>query len=272
MTKIFTNNDFSGNDSTRNSNGYSALSQKPSGFRCIQDIRLLRTCAQVYHEARSVLYRESTFVFDDLHTFAAYFGIDLPDSMIEYPAHISRSTDPDRLRTIQAMTRVELRGIVGERSSLLRRLEFLSATRVIRTGLGCLTNLVSLELSLRIDDNNAVRQSWMIDDCMFSKPTSLCKLLIDVQYFRWILERVKAVQQMVELSMGLTEEQKQRIASEKPNFDAAKALLYRILKQDGFSDTTESFWRILETTTPTDFQTETVNGDGGPTARLGQAE
>ena len=226
-------------------------------------------------------------MFDDFHTFAAYFGLDIPKSKIGFPLHVPCSTEPNRLRAIQAMTKVELRGMIGERIPFYRSLDLLSATRLIRAGLGCLTCLVSLALNLRIDDDNDTRESWMIDDCMFSKPTSLSNLLIVVQDLRWIWGEEEAIQPIQEISWGSDgeetaqqirepppgvseEEQMRRIAFQMKNFVLAKALIYRILRQDGFSDTRESLWRSFETTTPTSFQTKEL--DEGPTARVRQAE
>ena len=127
----------------------------------------------------------------------------------------------------------------------------------------------------------------MIDDCMFSKETYLCNLLIVVQDLRWIWGGEDVVQPMQELAErsdgeetaqqirepppGLSEEEHmRRMAFQVKNLVLAKALMYRILRQDGFSEATESLWRICETNTPTGFEVETL--DGGPTARRRQTE
>lgn len=186
----------------------------------VQDLRLLRTCRQIYDEARSVLYQRNTFVFPSFASFAAYFGLITPHSL-----YAPRSTEPNRLRAIQAMTKVELHGQIGE-----GYLDFLSASRLIRTGLGCLTSLTSLELNLGL---GVCRSDTPVDDCMFSKPSSLRKLVVSVQDFDTGQERPARLDRK-ESSCFATEEQK---------LDTAEELMRRILKQEGFRDRTEYFWR-----------------------------
>ena len=110
---------------------------------CKHSVGLLRTCWQVYYEARPVSYQNTTFVFSCLATYAAYFGLSTPSGV-----QLFRSTEPHRLRAIQAMTKVKLRGIVGQHPNL----DFLSTTRLIRASLGCLTSLASFELGLQLQE------------------------------------------------------------------------------------------------------------------------
>ena len=211
------------------SNPESALSL--DGATCAgreQDLRLLRTCRQIYDEARLVLYHSNTFVFLSFATFAAYFGLIAPTQV--YPP---RATKPNRMRAIQAMTKIEIHGQVVESQML----NFLSASRLIRTGLGYLTSLTSLELNLEVSDCAETEGLyWRIDDCMFSKPSSLRKLVVDVRSFYISTQRhgrfpIKADQ------WPLSEEEKLGIAEE---------LMLRMLKQEGFCDKTVSFWRPHE--------------------------
>ena len=211
------------------SNPQSALSL--DGATCagrVQDLRLLRTCRQIYDEARLVLYHSNTFVFLSFATFAAYFGLIAPTQV--YPP---RATEPNRMRAIQAMTKIEIHGQVVESQML----NFLSASRLIRTGLGCLTSLTSLELNLEVSDCAETEGLyWRIDDCMFSKPSSLRKLVVDVRSFYISTQRhgrfpIKADQ------WPLSEEEKLGIAEE---------LMLRMLKQEGFCDKTVSFCRPHE--------------------------
>ena len=186
----------------------------------LQDLRILRTCRQIYYEARSVLYDSNTFVFFSFATFAAYFGLVTPNQV-----YMPRSTEPNRLRAIQSMTKVELHGQVGGP----RLLDFLAASRLIRMGLGCLTSLTSLELRILafFNDVDILRMS-KIDDCMFSKPSSLRKLVVDVKSFDPLMLRQLPV-------LGFIGE------ARKP--EAAEEFVRRILKEEGHSDKTESFWR-----------------------------
>ncbi len=184
-----------------------------------QDLRILRTCRQIYYEARPVLYDSNTFVFFSFATFAAYFGLVSPNQL-----YMPRSTEPNRLRAIQSMTKVELHGQVGGPPML----DFLSASRLIRMGLGCLTSLTSLELNLSFFNNIDILRMSQIDDCMFSKPSSLRKLVIDVQSFDpFMLRPVQAFE----------------LVDEARKLEAAEELVRRILKQEGYGDKTESFWR-----------------------------
>ena len=150
----------------------SILDQGSASTGHVQDLRLLRTCRQIYDEARSVQYHNNTFVFLGPAVFAAYFGF----SSLEQVC-LPRCTKPDRLRAIQAMTKVEVRGVVGRRPFL----DILSASRLIRTGLGCLTSLTSLELSMQFCDKLGDHQDWKVDDCFFSKPSWLRKLVVEVR-------------------------------------------------------------------------------------------
>lgn len=183
----------------------------------MQDARLIRTCRQIYDEARSVLYLRNTFEFLCLAAFATYFGLQAPDQV-----HISRSTERHRLRAIQAMTKVKVR-IAG--SNLYPT--FLSTSRLIRAGLGCLTNITSFELCLgNLDIIEAQPELMMIDDSMFSKPPSLRKLVVGVRKSDLYLDGPQ---------------------TEQDQLDIAKELVRRILKQKDFSDTVELFRRLKNT-------------------------
>lgn len=211
------------------SNQQSAMS--PDRATCagrVLDLRLLRTCRQIYDEARLVLYHSNTFVFLGLATFAAYFGLIAPTQV--YPP---RAAEPNRMRAIQAMTKIKIHGQVRESHNL----NFLSASRLIRTGLGCLSSLTSLELNLEVSDCAETEGLWWrIDDCMFSKPSSLRKLVVDVRSF-YISKERRGRLLIKESQWSLSEEDKLGIAEE---------LVLRMLKQEGFCDKTESFWRHHE--------------------------
>ena len=177
----------------------------------MQVLGLLRTCRQIYDEALSVLYHNNTFVFVCLAAYATYFGFGVPAE-----GHIPRSTEPHRLRAIQAMTKVEVYGSVG-RSPFL---DFLSTSRLIRAGLGCHTNLMSFKLNLEPYGSIDQRRKWMIDDSLFSKPPSLNKLVIGI----WGRENGD--------EMPTPGEDQEAVAKE---------LLDRIVKREDFTDMTELF-------------------------------
>ena len=198
------------------------LNQAKAKTGCTHNVELLRTCRQVYYEARSVLYQNTTFVFTCFATFAAYFGLSTPSGV-----HLTRSTEPHRLRAIHAMTKVQLHGVVGQNPCL----DFLSTTRLIRASLGCLTSLASFELGLQLQEPTGERRKWMIDDSMFSRSPSLRKLVVSVSTLQFAIKAL------------LTEEDERDIANE---------LLHRILKQEDFSDTIECFWRDNDTAASTE--------------------
>lgn len=206
------------------SNDQSALCQNKATYAGhMQDHGLLRTCRQIYDEGRSVLYHCNTFVFPSFASFAAYFGLIGPHQLYE-----PRSTEPNRLRAIQAMTKVELHGqIDGE------HLDFLPANRLIRTGLGCLTSLTSFELNLGLGVCRDDIANWKIDDCMFSKPSSLRKLVVDVQDFNTNEEK----------PARLLRKESPYLATEEQKLHTAEELMRRMLKQEGFSGRIEHFWR-----------------------------
>ena len=193
------------------------------------DLRLLRTCRQIYYEARSVLYQSNTFVFLGFPTFATYFGLIVPGGTGTSYFLGSRSTKPDRLRAIHAMKRIELHGIIESRS-------FIWHSRLIRAGLGCLTSLRSLKLNLLtlVPINTGFRNDrleWTIDDSMFSKPTSMTELLVDVK----ILGRFEWSEGSFEWSMI---QEEARLINLK--------LVNQISKQEGFSDAVRPFWNWYE--------------------------
>ena len=181
------------------------------------DLRLLRTCRQIYHEARSVLYDNNTFVFQSIGALADFFGFTGSDQV-----HVPRSTDPNKLRAIHAMTRIELCSNVGAEMSPRN---ILMMSRLIRAGLGCLTSLKSLELSLTVYGNPDLRRAWRIDDSMFSKPSTLRKLIMNVHD---------------------TVDTEEKSSIEGIKLEAAEEFVRRILKEEEFSDTLESFWRYEE--------------------------
>lgn len=189
------------------------------------DLALLQTCGQIYDEMRSVLYQNNTFVFWGLDTFAAYFGIANVAN-----TYVSHSTEPNRLRAIRAMTKVELHGTVDD----IKRISFLSISRLIRAGLGCLTSLSSLELHLKFlhyfNRKRGLRK-WMIDDSMFSKPSSLRKLVIDVHNLDLGHHRHRP--------RFITDELV--LANDNERLVIAEELMHRMLKQEGFRDTIERF-------------------------------
>ena len=197
-----------------------------TGTSCTYDyyLGLLQTCQKVYHEARPVLYQKHTFVFWCLAAFAAYFGLSTPSGV-----YLPRDTEPHKLRAIQAMTKVELRGVVGQELCL----DFLSTTRLIRAGLGCLTSLESFKLGLELHDAVGERRKWRIDDSMFSMSSSLRELVLGV----W------SNQDHVEIMLA-----------EEDEPDIAKELLHRILKRGDFSDTIECFRRDNDTAASTESQ------------------
>lgn len=187
----------------------------------MKDVRLLRTCRQIYDEARSVLYIQNTFEFLCLAAFATYFGFQAADHL-----HVPRSTEPHRLRAIQSMTKVKVR--VAGRNQYP---SFLSTSRLIRAGLGCLTNISSFELCLGIHDTTEARpELMMIDDSMFSKPPSLRKLVVGVRDLKLCYDELK---------------------TEQYQLDIAQELMCRLLKQKEFSDTIELFRRVSISSTST---------------------
>ena len=186
----------------------------------------------MYYEARSVLYQSNTFVFPGLATFATYFGLVFPRDMDDSCFYISRSTDPYRLRAIHAMTRLEIDVTISSRVGF----SFLSASRLIRAGLGCLVSLTSLELML---SNSTIDGDWIIDDSMFSKPSSLKKLLVGVRILDLTIDGIPL--------WGMSIKDAEHIGSE---------LVHRICcKQEGFSDTKELLWSYNEPITPPESST-----------------
>lgn len=190
------------------------------------DVRLLRTCRQVYYEARSVLYLRNTFEFICIAAFTIYFGLQAPDHL-----HIPRSTEPHRLRAIHSMTKVKVH-ISGSN----QHRGFLFTSRLIRAGIGCLTSITSFELSLGTHDvTGAQIEPMMIDDSMFSKPPSLRRFVVAVREGKSCYDDLK---------------------TEHNQLDMAKELIRRILKEKDFSDTIECFLPLDYTSTSTESSSE----------------
>ena len=188
-------------------------------------LRLLRTCRQIYEEARLVLYNRNTFVFSNFATFAAYFGLAVPTEV-----YMPRLTYPHRLRAIHSMTKVELHGNVSDTSNEV--LQFSWASRLIRLGLGCLTSLTSFELKLGYMWGDSVGE-WKIDDCLFSKPSSLKKLVVTLQH-----KEAGTVYKLAGDQPGFLtlQHQDSRVIAEE--------VMRRMVKQEGFTDMEE---RLLDT-------------------------
>ena len=188
-------------------------------------LRLLRTCRQIYDEARLVLYKRNTFVFLDFATFAAYLGLAFPSEV-----YMPRLTHLHRLRAIHSMTKVELRGNVSEAS--FEALEFSRASRLVRLGLGCLTSLTSFELKLGYLWRDSVGE-WKIDDCLFSKPASFKKLVVTLQHGEGGTLSGPVADQPGYLTLH---HQDSRVIAE--------TVMRRMVKQEGFTDMEE---RLLDT-------------------------
>ena len=184
-------------------------------------LRLLRTCRQIYDEARLVLYKKNTFVFSNLATFAAYFGLALPTEV-----YMPRLTYPDRLRAIHSMTKVELRGNVADMS--FQAVPFSTASRLVRMGLGCLTRLTSFELELGYNWEDRFA-AWRIDDCLFSKPSSLKRLVVTLRNLEeWTFDKKEY-------------DQPELFAMHQEVLAIAKELMRRMVKEEGFNDMEERF-------------------------------
>lgn len=187
-------------------------------------LRLLRTCRQIYDEARLVLYNRNTFVFLNLATFAAYFGLGGTPTEV----YMSRLTEPHRLRAIHSMTKVELRGNVSD--TWAQAVQFLRASRLVRMGLGCLTSLTSFELKLGYIWANMLG-GWSIDDCLFSKPPSLKKLVVTVRNVDpWGL---------YESAVG---EPRLLTWQQRESLMIAEEVMRRMVKEEGFHDLEEDLF------------------------------
>ena len=183
-------------------------------------LALLRTCRLIYDEARLVLYNRNTFVFVNLATFAAYFGLAVPTDV-----YMPRLTYPHRLRVIQSMTKVELRGNVSNTSN--QGVPFFMVSRLVRMGLGCLTSLTSFELKLGYLWEDWVG-GWKIDDCLFSKPSSLKKLVVTAHN----VEPEELYKQAADHPEFLT-------LQDKESLTIAEDVMRRMLKREGFLDMEE---------------------------------
>ena len=187
---------------------------------CMDGLRLLRTCRQIYDEARLVLYNRNTFVFVDFATFAAYLGFAVPTEV-----YMPRLTYPHRLRAIHSMRKVVLRGNVSATS--IQGVQFSRASRLVRFGLGCLTSLTSFELKLGYAWGDWVGE-WNIDDCLFSKPPSLKKLVVTLQHNGAGTVSKQADDQPGFLTL---QHQDSRVIVEE--------IMRRMVKQEGFTDVEE---------------------------------
>ena len=196
---------------------FQGLANSNSGM---DGLRVLRTCRQIYDEARLVLYNRNTFVFLNFATFAAYFGLAVPTEV-----YMPRLTEPHRLRAIHSMTKVELHGKVSD--IWVQAVRFSWASRLIRMGLGCLTSLTSFELKLGYIWEDRLK-TWNTDDCLFSKPSSLKKLVVTIRKMD---------------SAGLYEravtEPHLLILQRRESLMIAEEIMRRMVKEDGFHDREE---------------------------------
>ena len=175
--------------------------------------------------ARLVQYHSNTFVFLNFAAVSAYFGLATLDQV-----HLPRSTEPNRLRAVQAMTKQELHGQVGDEDFL----DNLLASRLIRTELGCLTGLASLELDLSNVDPDHGPWQWKINHSKFSKPSPLKKLVVDVR--KTSVER---------LEQSIANESKM-LAIKEDKLDIVVGLVRRIIQEEGFCENflaTTSAWK-----------------------------
>ncbi len=160
-----------GTRSNPNSNNANLLDYCPCihSAKTSLSLNLLQTCKQIHKEAALIPYSSNTFIFQDMETFTAFFGLIFP----------KESDSNDNLAFVSGLSNAicNMRHIrLYTRSDTNLNLRFI--TRLLRASLSLLTGLHTFELTLGLLPG--FNYDWEIEDILDGVSRSMRKVTINV--------------------------------------------------------------------------------------------
>ncbi|CAF9941360.1 MAG: hypothetical protein ALECFALPRED_009082 [Alectoria fallacina] len=195
---------------------------------CIQrpkaslSLNLLRTSKKIHEEAARIPYESNTFIFEEIETFAAFFGL-------VYPKESDSNDNPtfaaSRSHAIYNMRHVRLQ------TGVMTVQDLLFVTRLLQASLSLFAGLHTFELTLGLCKYR--RPAWVIDDSLFGVSRSMKKVTVNIRDYTWM-----AWEWALETDRAITKEKRL----------FAKKLIRWILKKDGFTNERVLFLGLVKTT------------------------
>ncbi len=138
-------------------------------------LNLLQTCKQIHKEAALIPCSSNTFIFQDMETFTAFFGLILPE---ESDSEDSLAFVSDLSNAICNMRHIRL----YTRAAINRHLRFIN--RLLRASLSLLTGLHTFELTLGLLPVH--NSHWEIEDILAGVSRSIRKVTINIGDQMWM--------------------------------------------------------------------------------------
>ena len=184
-------------------------------------LNLLRTSKRIHEEAALIPYENNTFIFQEIETFAAFFGLVFPNgghsnASPAFPAY--RSDAIYNMRNVRLHSRV----VATQHLCLV--------TRLLRASLSLLAGLHTFEFTLGLQLPPRLRAE-KIEDSLFGVSRSLKKVTVNIRDYPWLARECALPQMGVVRKLPA----KWTTSTEEKHETAAK-LIEWILKQDGFSN------------------------------------
>ena len=184
-------------------------------------LNLLRTSKRIHEEAAMIPYESNTFIFQEIETFAAFFGLVYPKGS---HSNDSPTFPSDRSNAIYNMRNIRLH------SRVMTRQHLCFITHLLRASLSILAGLHTFEFTLGLRLPPRLRAE-KIEDSLFGVSHSLKKVTVNIRDCPWSA-RERELPQMV----GLRNLPGRWTTSTEEKHETAAKLIEWILKQDGFSN------------------------------------
>lgn len=183
------------------------------------NLSLLQTSKRINEEAALIPYESNTFIFQEMETFAAFFGLVFPkksdsNDSPNFPSHRSKAIN--NMRNIRLHSRIVTSQHLYE------------VSRLLRASLSILAGLHTFELTLGLMPIK--KTMWEIDDSLFAVSPSVKKVTVNIRDYIWLARDFETLKEVSRHNFGTW-----KTSTEEKQEFAAK-LIERILKKDGFSN------------------------------------
>lgn len=184
-------------------------------------LNLLRTCKRIHEEAVMIPYQSNTFIFQEIETFAAFFGLVFPK---ERDSNDSPTFPSDRSYAIHNMRNIRLH------SRAVTSQHLCEVTRLLRASFSILAGLHTFELTLGLLPIRLPMIMWEVDDSLFAVSRSVKRVTVNIRDFVWLARDCKV------MNMNNMRVIDAWITSTEQKHEFAAKLIDRILEKDGFSN------------------------------------
>lgn len=205
----------------RRNRGYTIA--KPIDYcPCIQrlktslSVNLLQTCKQIHDEAALIPYESNTFIFQEIETFAAFFGVVFPKQ--------SYSNDNPTFTSERSNAIYNIRNVRLHCRAMTCR-HWLFLTRLLQASLHLLTSLQTFELTLGLLPQQDAE--WEMDDCLFDVSGSMKKVTVNIRDFLWKAQEYHLASGPAMRDRGIA------VTTMEEKHEFAKKIIECILKKGG---------------------------------------